>query len=429
MKPPVPHRPPPRGTEPCANYAHALESLLELGCEMGASLDLFQTADLLLFNLMGQFGVSRSALWLLGEDGGTAVLMRAHGFPRDALLRLDAVAGEGLRARCTATRSPLTAALAFDDAVGEADAAARAAGVEVVGPVHGRGALLGWIVLGPRVSGAAWNEAELHVVEAALGLAGMAVQNAQLHAQALERNRRLIAANEDLAETARLKSEFLSHVNHELRTPLTVVLGSLDCVLEARPPAEIADRMLSAAHESAIHLKELLERLLTFSDSMEGRLIARLERLDPGRYLDEFHAARHPGVAARLYPLAYAREASLPPVSADPLHVRWILDELFDNALKFTPAGTPLRLEARAVAAPGAVEIAVSDLGDGVAAERLEALFEAFVQADGSHTRAVGGLGMGLALARRLAEGMGGSLQAESAPGAGSTFRLRLPAA
>lgn len=417
---PQPSRP--RPNEAGADYAHALESLLELGCEMGASLDLYETADLLLFNLMGQFGVSRGALWMLQRDGSAPVLVRAHGFTREGLR---GVPLDRLSRRCATTRSPLPAAWAFE---GEAAAPAQAAGIELVGPVHGRGELLGWLMLGPHVSGTPWVESELRVVEAALGLAGMALQTARLHGETLEQNRRLAVANEQLQEAARLKSEFLSNVSHELRTPLTVVLGSLDCVLDAQPPAAVTERMLTAARTRAHDLQRLLERVLTFSSATDGTLAARPETLDVAAFLDDFHERRRLGVRAALHPLTYERPSTLPTVALDAQHLRWILDELVDNALKFTPAGTPMRLAARvAGGATPALEIAVTDEGPGVPADRLASLFDPFEQVDGSNTRAVGGLGMGLALARRLAEGMRGRLDAESAPGAGSTFTLRLP--
>jgi signal transduction histidine kinase len=423
MSPWAPQPSPQRANEPSADHARALESLLELGCEMGSSLDLYETADLLLFNLMGQFGASRAALWMLGRDGAAPVLVRAHGFTRDGLR---GVALDGLPRRCATTRSPLPAAWAFE---GDTSLAARAAGIEVVGPVHGRGELLGWIALGPHVTGAPWVEAELRVIEAALGMAGMALQTARLHGETLEQNRRLSSVNEQLEEAARLKAEFLSNVSHELRTPLTVVLGSLDCVLDARPPAEITERMLTAARTRAHDLQRLLERVLTFSSAVDGTLAARLEPLDVGAFLDAFHARRRPGVRAAFHPLAYERPVALPSLPLDPQHLRWILDELFDNALKFTPSGAALRLQARVDAGDRvpALEIVVADEGPGVTAEQLATLFDPFEQVDGSNTRTVGGLGMGLALARRLAEGMRGTLEAASAPGAGCTFTLRLP--
>jgi len=108
-----------------------------------------------------------------------------------------------------------------------------------------------------------------------------------------------------------------------------------------------------------------------------------------------------------------------------------ILDELLDNAVKFTPRGSRIELGAACMREDGKewVEIEVRDDGPGIASERMDAVFRSFEQGDGSMTRQVGGLGMGLAFARELAERMGGRLVAESVIGKGSTFRLRLPVA
>ncbi len=421
----------PRADEQGMQYAHALESLLELGCEMGTSLDLFQTGEQLLLNLMGQFGTARSALWLLDEDPQRPpVLVHCHGFSRPALEAAHEDCHRALRKRFANSHSPaMTASLLASTSAAEARALRQAA-IEVLGPLHGRGELVGWLALGSRMTGEPWTEREMRVLQAALGLVGMALQNMRLYHRVLEANRQLRETNEHLEATARLKSQFLSNVNHELRTPLTVVLATLDCVLDSQPPAEIATPMLASAHERALDLKALLEKLLTFSDSVEGRLEARLETVDLASRLDDLHAARRPGVVASLHPFHYARDAELPAVSADPVHVHLILNELIDNALKFTRPGTPIHLRACAGVGAGGhrVEIAVTDEGDGVPLERMGTLFTAFEQLDGSATRVVGGMGMGLALARRLAEGMSGELRAHSEAGQGCTFTLSLPA-
>jgi signal transduction histidine kinase len=119
-----------------------------------------------------------------------------------------------------------------------------------------------------------------------------------------------------------------------------------------------------------------------------------------------------------------AFDAELPPMSIDEEKLRQVVMNLLSNAAKYTSAG---RVEVRARAADGCVEIAVADTGIGIAAEKLELVFEEFEQADSRTTREYGGTGLGLAIARRLARLMGGDIRAESVVGAGSTFTLTLP--
>jgi signal transduction histidine kinase len=124
--------------------------------------------------------------------------------------------------------------------------------------------------------------------------------------------------------------------------------------------------------------------------------------------------------------VALVREfgGELPRMLVDEEKLRQIVINLLSNAVKFTERGT-VRLQAQA--ANGSVAIAVADTGIGIAADKLDLIFEEFEQADASSTRAHGGTGLGLAIARRLARLMGGEITAESAPGAGSRFTLTLP--
>jgi signal transduction histidine kinase len=122
--------------------------------------------------------------------------------------------------------------------------------------------------------------------------------------------------------------------------------------------------------------------------------------------------------------LVAAIDAGLPPLYVDEEKLRQIVVNLLGNAAKFTAEGS---ITLRAHAADGQVEIAVADTGIGIAPDKLELVFEEFEQADASSTRVHGGTGLGLTIARRLARLLGGDIDAESSPGAGSTFTLTLP--
>jgi signal transduction histidine kinase len=278
------------------------------------------------------------------------------------------------------------------------------------------------IGLGPRIGGVPYDQLDLEYLVASSNMVGVALENARLYQLARESNRRLRDTNQQLAELNRYKNEFIDNVSHELRTPLAVIIGCHD-ILDTQL-AESQRDPLRRAVENAAKLKGLIENLLDFSHLEDQALSLKREPHDPGDLLREFVEERRPSVAAGLRELDLEMEGGVPPVLCDRRRLIQVLDELLGNAVKFTPPGTHIHV--RCSAAERGVEIEIRDEGHGIAPERLESLFEPFRQGDGSMTRAAGGMGLGLALARRLTEAMGGALEASSEPGAGSSFVVRL---
>ena len=415
-----------------ARIEHSLQSLLELGRELTVSLDLYETADLLIFNLMGQLGTGRTALWLIPEGGAAApVLIRCHGFDRAMLSAAAGKCGSALLARFVEKPAPVLLSPPSGSLGPEFAELSRTTNAAVLAPLFAHGEILGWLALGSKLDGSRYTDADLQVLQAALGMVGVALQNTRLHNQMLDANRELRASNEHFQELDRLKSEFLRNVNHELRTPLAVVMATLECVVNVGTGDERVQSMLTTAHRRARDLHELLEQLLTFSSAMNSRLAIELAEEDLGGLLRAYCEQRLPGVTAGLRELVFSCEPGLPRARCDRQRVIQILDQLMDNALKFTPSGAHLRLRAGKLLDSGRhwVRVELEDDGPGIPAERIHAVFNSFEQVDGSPTRAVGGLGMGLALARELAERMECRLGVKSAVGQGSTFALLLPAA
>jgi signal transduction histidine kinase len=405
----------------------SLLSLFELSRELGVGLDPYAMAQLTLFSLMGHFGAGSAALWLLPEGGeGAPVLLRAFGVKDEPARRM----GQTLAAR-------------LGDSIGEAPdvvrmsewaergfpegGAALELGLALVAPILIQGRLIGITGLGPRLDGESYGALDLEYLATAAGMVAVAIENARLYRRARESNRQLRETNDRLAELDRLKSEFLNNVNHELRTPLAVIIGYLD-VLRSTTEGQAQDSV-SIASRQASKLDALIVNLLDFSKLEDRVLRLSLEPHDLGDLLREFTDTRRPGVADGLRELELELEAALPPVSCDRRRLLQILDELLDNAVKFTQPGSRIRLGARLTGDRTGVEVAIQDDGAGIPGDRLETLFEPFRQGDGSTTREAGGLGLGLALARKLAEAMGGALEAESEPGVGSRFVVKLHAA
>jgi signal transduction histidine kinase len=254
---------------------------------------------------------------------------------------------------------------------------------------------------------------------------------AQQAAQAIERGRLLQGEREARAyaeEANRAKSEFLASMSHELRTPLNAIGGYVDLIsMGIRGPVTDAQRQdLDRVNAAQRHLLRLINSVLDFSKAEAGRIDFHIEELP----VDELLAAVEPLVAPQLRAKAqrFTSEPSGSParVRADREKVAQILLNLVSNAIKFTSAGGSITLAAE----PRGEEVAirVSDTGRGLPADKLEAVFEPFVQVDNRLTEGHG-TGLGLAISRELARGMKGDLTVTSEPGVGSVFTLMLPGA
>lgn len=226
----------------------------------------------------------------------------------------------------------------------------------------------------------------------------------------------------------RAKGLFLAMMSHELRTPLQAVLGYADFLLSQRSGALSAGQRedIGFIHQGASRMVYLIEQLLDLSRMEAGRLDLKREPVDVRRVIEMVRQDVAPQAEAKGLTLTLALPGRLPRAVGDAERVRQIVLNLAGNAVKFTETG---EIQITARARKGWLEIAVRDTGVGIAPDDLEQIFEEFRQVDGKLSRRQGGAGLGLAIARRLAEQMGGTIAVQSAPGQGSTFTLRLPIA
>lgn len=280
----------------------------------------------------------------------------------------------------------------------------------VIVPLVARRRTLGTIGLGSTER--RFDEDDLALAEELARRAAVAVDNARLYEAA-------VAAS-------RAKSDFLAVMSHELRTPLTSVLGHAE-LLEAGIDGSVTDpqrERLGRIKGSAHHLVDLIDEILTFSGLESGREKIRVETVDLAALARETANVVEPSAAEK--GLRFRVELPDEPVVAetDAAKVRRILLNLLTNAVNFTPAGeVALGLDATEPTAT----LRIRDTGIGVAPEHLERIFEAFWQEERGPTREVGGTGLGLTVARRLARMLGGDINAESEVGKGSTFTVTLP--
>jgi len=245
-------------------------------------------------------------------------------------------------------------------------------------------------------------------------------------------NAALVEANEELErqyaavlQARRLKDEFLANVSHELRTPLTAVLGYISILQEG-----ISGPLNDGQRNDLTHVKRASERLLDLIESLielttlkRGELDVYVEQIDPRQPLREAIAsvaAPAPGVTIRIE----EPTTILPTIRSDRKKIFRILVSLLGNAVKFTDRG---EIVVGVSLANDRIVYRVQDSGIGIAPEAQQFVFDEFRQGDGSPTRRYGGSGLGLALAQRLAQLLGGNIQMRSTLGAGSTFSVALP--
>jgi PAS domain S-box-containing protein len=233
------------------------------------------------------------------------------------------------------------------------------------------------------------------------------------------------------AESAnRSKSEFLAVMSHELRTPLNAIGGYAQLLeLGIRGPVTEQQRAdLDRIMKSQAYLLSLINDVLNFAKIEGGHLKVELTTVPLAEVVEGMRDFVQPQLRERGLSFAIEEcEAGLT-VHADRDKVQQILLNLLSNALKFTPAGGTITLCCRRDDAGGGV-VTVTDTGHGIASDKLEWIFEPFVQVDRRYKREQEGIGLGLAISRELARAMGGDLVAKSREGEGSVFELRLPAA
>lgn len=239
----------------------------------------------------------------------------------------------------------------------------------------------------------------------------------------------LQAAKVAAEEANQAKSQFLANMSHELRTPLNSIIGFSQVLLkkaEDLPPQQRT--FLERINDNGKHLLALINDILDLSKVEAGRMELELEDVDLGSLV----AATLEQMEGRLLGGSVALRAELPeglaPLRADAGKLKQVLINLVGNAIKFTSEGS---ITVAVIAADGSTPscIEVRDTGIGIPADRQQAIFEAFQQADNSTSRQYGGTGLGLAITRSLLQMMGYSVELESAPGEGSTFRVVLTGA
>ena len=231
----------------------------------------------------------------------------------------------------------------------------------------------------------------------------------------------------DLQRANHLKDEFLATLSHELRTPLNAVLGWTRMLRRGTVPPERTHAVLDTIERNAAAQMQLVEELLDLSAMAAGGLRLNVTRVDLRELIGGAVETIRPAADGKSLRVRLTIAPDVNEVAADPGRLRQVLWNLLSNAVKFTQPGGIVEIAVTRGAAD--VEVRVRDTGNGITADFLPHVFEAFRQADSSSARSVGGLGLGLAIVRHIVEAHGGTAGVHSdGPGRGSTFTIRLPA-
>ncbi len=252
----------------------------------------------------------------------------------------------------------------------------------------------------------------------------------RMQRQLEERARELERVNEELRAHGRAKDSFLSNVSHELRTPLSTIQGYVEMLDSAHlgnleGPQKGALDVMSRNVE---RLGALINEMIEFSRMEIRGVQLKLRLFDPGKLVQEAVASIRPHVLAKDISLSSHVDDTLGPMWGDRQKIGQVLGILLSNAAKFSPKGAMIQVRA-ATAGDGGVAFSVADTGIGIPRPYQEQIFAKFFQIDSSLTRRYEGTGIGLSIAKSIAEAHGGRIELESLPGKGSTFTLALPRA
>lgn len=250
--------------------------------------------------------------------------------------------------------------------------------------------------------------------------------NANLEQRVKDRTRELEIAYQKLDELSKLKANFVSNISHELRTPLTHIKGYINLLIEGELENLHADQKyaLGVIEKASERLSRLIEDLILFSTSETSTLQINKESVDLIELTKKVIDQNQSNADEKKVSLRMETNVNPAEITTDGLKLTWVLNQLVDNAIKYTSSGGKIFVRIQPV--DHKVEICVVDTGLGIPPDRIGEIFEPFHQLDESTTRQQGGTGLGLSLAKKIIEALGSTLVVTSTLGKGSSFKFTL---
>ena len=251
--------------------------------------------------------------------------------------------------------------------------------------------------------------------------------NRSLERRVDERTAELQKALERVSELSQLKANFISNISHELRTPLTHIKGYAELLISESlgPITDEQRHALAVCQQSTNRLETLVDDLIMVALASRGEMSLKQESVDVCRLVNLAVKSQTEAASRRGVNLQSVLDGDVPMVQADSQKIAWVLGQLIDNGIKFTPSGGNVQVSVKREG-ENLVILTVTDTGIGIPANRLKDIFEPFHQLDGSTTRQYSGTGLGLSLVRQIIEAHGSMLDVQSTEGRGSTFKFPL---
>ena len=391
----------------------AAEALAQVSAALAESLDPAVVVSRVAASVRALLRCQGATVYRVEETTGTLVLEGVAGLGPEWSVGLRLPTGLGITALGLRSGHPVASDDVLSDAAIFLDAPMRGR-LEALNhrammsaPLLSRGRVIGAITVADTL-GRHFTARDLRHMKMFADMAAIALTNAEQY-RAEERLR------VDAEAANRAKDDFLAMLGHELRNPLAAIANAAQILDRTGPGAEAAARASAVIHRQVRHLSGLVDDLLDAARVSTGKIILRTTPVDVAASLRRLVA----GLVSPRHRVRVDAESAW--VSADETRLDQIIGNLISNALKYTPAGGVVSARVRVEGSDAVLEVV--DTGDGIPAPLLPHVFEPFVQGERTPDRTHGGLGLGLALVKRLVEMHGGSVRAASGgPGRGSTF-------
>jgi signal transduction histidine kinase len=268
-----------------------------------------------------------------------------------------------------------------------------------------------------------FNQEEVDFLSTLVGQAAVAVQHSELYDQSRRQT-------DELRSAHKIKDEFLNAVSTQLKTPLNVITGYADMFLQGvlGEMTPIQEKAIETVGRQSKELHRLITTVLQVSNVETEKLQVELHEFSLWEFFSELRSFYDDGLATQDVQVVWSYPSELPSVQCDRAKLRRILENLIDNAIKFTERGT-IGIVARYMQREKMLEVKVLDTGEGIPQEQIAKIFDRFQQVPGGRATLHGGVGLGLYLVKKYVEVLGGHIQVNSRLGESSSFTLRIPAA